>query len=112
MIRIEQIGRLVSILVLLLVTHVSAKPNIVLFIADDLTWHDVGAYGATDVRTPNVDRLAAESLKFNLAFAASPTCTPSRSAIYTGMYPMRNGAHANHSLINDGILTLPAYMQR
>src|SRR3954464_2588529 len=87
-----------------------SRPNIILFIADDLTWNDIGPYGATDVRTPNLDRLARESLKFNLAFAASPTCTPSRSAILTGLYPMRNGAHANHALINDGIATLPVYM--
>jgi N-sulfoglucosamine sulfohydrolase len=89
-----------------------SRPNIVLFIADDLTWHDIGAYGGDDVRTPNLDRLSRESLKFQYAFAASPTCTPSRSAIYTGIYPMRNGAHANHSLINDGITTLPIYLKQ
>lgn len=87
------------------------RPNFVLFIADDLTWHDLGAYGATDVRTPNIDTLRSESLKFENAFCASPTCTPSRSAIYTGLYPMRNGAHANHSMINDGIKTLPVYLK-
>ncbi len=88
------------------------KPNIVLFIGDDLTWRDIGPYGGADVRTPNLDKLAKESLKFNRVFAASPTCTPSRSAMYTGLYPMRNGAHANHSLIKDGITTLPVYMSR
>jgi arylsulfatase A-like enzyme len=88
------------------------RPNIVLFIADDLTWHDVGPYGGTDVRTPHIDRLARESLKFEYAFAASPTCTPSRSALYTGLYPMRNGAHANHSLVNNGVVTLPTLMQK
>jgi N-sulfoglucosamine sulfohydrolase len=90
----------------------SSKPNIVLFIGDDLTWRDIGPYGGVDVRTPNLDRLATESLKFDRAFAASPTCTPSRSAMYTGLYPMRNGAHANHSLIKDEITTLPVYMSK
>jgi arylsulfatase A-like enzyme len=85
----------------------AGPPHIVLFIADDLSWHDCGPYGAKDVRTPNLDRLANEGMKFDMAFAASPTCTPSRSAIYTGMYPFRNGAHANHSLINDGVKTWP-----
>src|SRR5438477_13178619 len=84
------------------------KPNIVLFIADDLNFDDCGPYGATDVRTPNIDRLANQALKFQWAYAASPTCTPSRSAMLTGLYPMRNGAHANHSIINDGLATLPA----
>src|SRR5205085_11408268 len=89
----------------------AAKPDVVIFIADDYSWHDSGAYGAKDVRTPNVDRLAGESVKFNAAFAASPTCTPSRSAIYSGLYPFRNGAHANHSLVRDGLKTWPVYLR-
>lgn len=89
----------------------TARPHIVLFIGDDLSWHDVGPYGAKHVRTPHLDRLAAESLTFRRAFAASPTCTPSRSAMYTGLYPFRNGAHANHSLVNDNVATLPAQMR-
>lgn len=89
----------------------AAPPHIVLFIADDYSWHDSGAYGNKDVRTPNIDKIARAGLRFKHAFAASPTCTPSRSAIYTGMYPHRNGAHANHSLVNDGAKTLPARMK-
>jgi arylsulfatase A-like enzyme len=85
------------------------KPNLVLFIADDLTWGDIGPNGSTEIRTPNFDRVAKEGMNFKRAFSASPTCTPSRSAIYTGMYPMHNGAHANHSWINEGIRTWPEY---
>src|SRR5215204_3632692 len=88
----------------------AAPTHFVLFIGDDLSWHDIGPYGNSDVHTPYLDALARESLIFRGAFAASPTCTPSRSAIYTGLYPVRNGAHANHSIINDGISTLPAVM--
>jgi N-sulfoglucosamine sulfohydrolase len=87
------------------------RPHVVLFMADDYSWHDCGPYGAAVVRTPNLDRLAREGMRFDAAFAASPTCTPSRSAIYTGMYPFRNGAHANHSLVNDGVRSLPHYMK-
>jgi arylsulfatase A-like enzyme len=87
------------------------RPHVVLFMSDDHTWSDCGPYGAADVRTPNLDRLAKSGMRFDLAFAASPTCTPSRSAIYTGCYPMRNGAHANHSLVNDGIKTWPEYFK-
>lgn len=86
-------------------------PHIVLFIADDYSWHDCGPYGAGDIHTPQLDKLARESVRFELAFAASPTCTPSRSAIYTGLYPFRNGSHANHSLVKDGLRTLPHYLQ-
>src|SRR5688572_22614820 len=86
-------------------------PHIVLFMADDFSWHDSEPYGATDVRTPNMARLAKEGMRFDRAFAASPTCTPSRAAIYTGMFPFRNGAHPNHSLIKEGIRTLPDYFK-
>lgn len=88
----------------------AAAPHIVLFIADDLTCTDTAPYGAADVRTPHLDQLAADGMKFELAFAASATCSPSRSALYTGLYPMRNGAHANHTLIKEDVRTLPQYM--
>jgi arylsulfatase A-like enzyme len=84
-------------------------PNIVLFIADDFSWHDSEPYGATDVRTPNMTALAQEGMRFDRAIAAAPTCTPSRSAIFTGLFPYRNGAHPNHSWIKEGIKTLPDY---
>jgi arylsulfatase A-like enzyme len=89
----------------------SRQPNIVLFISDDFSWHDCGAFGSPNAHTPRLDALAKQSLRFDAAFAASPTCTPSRSSMYTGLYPMRSGAHANHSLVNDGTRTLPAYMR-
>lgn len=89
----------------------SPRPHIVLFLSDDQSWHDCGPYGAADVRTPNVDRLAGQSMVFKLAFAASPTCSPSRSAMYTGLYPLRNGGHANHSQIRKDLHTLPVYLQ-
>jgi uncharacterized sulfatase len=89
----------------------TSRPNIVLMFGDDLTWHDVGPYGGYGARTPNIDRLATESLKFNRAYSASPTCTPSRSAMFTGLYPVRNGAHANHSLVKEGVRSLPQYLK-
>ncbi|HEY0682298.1 MAG TPA: sulfatase [Steroidobacter sp.] len=92
------------------VASAADRPNIVLFIADDLSWHDLGAYGNQDVRTPNVDKLAREGVTFQRAFAASPTCVPSRSSLFTGTYPMRNGAHANHSLVSADVRTLPQYL--
>ncbi len=64
-------------------------PNIVLILADDLGYGDVGCYGATKVRTPNIDRLAAEGRKFTDAHSASAVCTPSRYALLLGEYPFR-----------------------
>ena len=65
------------------------KPNIVLFLVDDLGWTDVGCYGSDYHRTPNIDRLAAEGLRFTDAYAACNACSPTRASILTGMYPAR-----------------------
>ncbi len=64
-------------------------PNVVLIYADDLGYGDLGCYGATRVRTPKIDRLAREGLRFTDAHAASSTCTPSRYALLTGEYAWR-----------------------
>ncbi|MCX7047200.1 MAG: arylsulfatase [Candidatus Sumerlaeota bacterium] len=65
------------------------QPNIVLILADDLGYGDLGCYGATKVKTPNVDRLASEGRRFTDAHSASAVCTPSRYALLTGEYPFR-----------------------
>lgn len=65
-------------------------PNIVIIYADDLGYGDVGAYGAIGLKTPNIDRLAAGGLRFTNGYASSATCTPSRYALLTGVYPWRN----------------------
>ncbi len=67
----------------------SGKPNIVLILADDLGYGDLGCYGATKVKTPNIDRLASEGRRFTDAHSASAVCTPSRYALLTGEYPFR-----------------------
>ncbi len=88
-----------------------AHPNIVIFVADDLGACDIGPYGNRFVRTPHLDKLAKESVMFSNAFASSPTCSPSRASIHTGLYPFRNGAHANHTGVAEGVKTLPAYLE-
>ncbi|MEM0993645.1 MAG: arylsulfatase [Bacteroidota bacterium] len=65
-------------------------PNIVIIYADDLGYGDVGAYGAKNLPTPNMDRLAKGGVKFTNGYATSATCSPSRFALLTGMYPWRN----------------------
>lgn len=83
--------RLIVILSLLASPAVSVErpPNIVLIFTDDLGYGDVGCYGATKVKTPNIDRLAAEGRRFTDAHSASAVCTPSRYALLTGEYPFR-----------------------
>jgi arylsulfatase A-like enzyme len=68
----------------------ASKPNIVLINLDDLGYGDVGAYGGTGVKTPNMDRLANGGIRFTNGYATSSTCTPSRFALVTGVYPWRN----------------------
>ncbi len=71
-------------------------PNIVLIIADDLGYGDVGAYGATDILTPSIDSLAAEGVKLN-AFYTSPSCSLSRSMLMTGSYAPRLSGSRNYT---------------
>jgi arylsulfatase A-like enzyme len=65
------------------------QPNVVYILADDLGYGDLGCYGATKVKTPNIDRLAKEGRRFTDAHTASAVCTPSRYALLTGDYPVR-----------------------
>ena len=94
-----------------------SRPNIVIILADDLGFGDVSCYGATKVRTPNIDRLAQEGLRFTDAHATSATCTPSRYALLTGEYPWRKKGTGilpgNAALIiPTDRATLPGMLQR
>jgi arylsulfatase A-like enzyme len=64
------------------------RPNVVLIVMDDVGYGDYGSYGAPDIRTPNIDRLAREGVRFT-DFYAAPTCTPTRAALITGRYQQR-----------------------
>lgn len=71
-----------------------AKPNVIIVYADDLGYGDLSCYGATQIQTPHIDRLASEGLRFRDAHSTASTCTPSRFSILTGEYAFRNkGAH-------------------
>jgi len=84
----------------------AAKPNIVLIYADDLGYGDISCYGATRVRTPNLDRLAAGGLRFTNAHSSSATCTPSRYSLLTGEYAWRK--KGTGVLPGDASLIIPA----
>lgn len=68
-------------------------PNIILILCDNLGYGDVGCYGSAKHRTPNIDRMAAEGMRFTDLYSASGVCTPSRAALLTGCYPRRLGLH-------------------
>ncbi len=66
-------------------------PNIVMFVADDLGYSDLGCFGSTFYETPHLDRLAASGMRFTSAYSACPVCSPTRAGIMTGRYPQRCG---------------------
>lgn len=94
----------------------SAKPNILLIYVDDLGYGDVSCYGATSVKTPNIDYLARNGLMFTDAHCTAATCTPSRYSILTGSYAFRNNAAILPGdaplLIRPGTPTLPGMLQK
>ncbi|MEP2775101.1 MAG: sulfatase [Luteolibacter sp.] len=79
-------------------------PNIVVFLADDMGWGDAACYGNEKVKTPNMDKLASQGIRFTNGYSASGVCSPSRSAILTGRTPYRNGVW-NH-LSGNGVTHL------
>ena len=83
---------------------VSARPNIVFIMADDLGYGDLGCYGQRQIATPNIDRLAQTGLRFTQAYAGGCVCTPSRSCLMTGM-------HGGHTAARDNVPHYHTYLQ-
>jgi arylsulfatase A-like enzyme len=98
-------------------TFSQPRPNVVIIYADDLGYGDVSSYGATALKTPNIDRLAREGLRFTDGHAAAGTCTPSRYALLTGEYAWRKkgtGVLPGNAalIIEPGRTTLASIFQR
>jgi len=96
----------------------SARPNILWFVVDDMS-ANFSSYGEKAIRTPHVDRLAAEGTRFTRAYVTAPVCSSSRSAMITGMYQTTIGAHQHRSgrgvlknHLADGIVPVPALFQK
>jgi len=96
----------------LAVEPAAKNPNLVLLLSDDHGYLHAGCYGAKNLRTPRLDRLAAEGMRFTHAFTGTAMCTPSRSMLYTGLFPHRNGAHPNHSSARRGVKSMPHYLSK
>jgi N-sulfoglucosamine sulfohydrolase len=92
-------------------TDSSARPNILVLVADDLGWRDTGVYGNRGIRTPNIDRLARSGLMVRLAFGTSPQCSPSRISILSGKYSHATRTEDLHTPLPDGVRLLPSYLQ-
>ncbi|KLU04213.1 Choline-sulfatase [Rhodopirellula islandica] len=90
--------------------EVERQPDIVVYLADDLSASDLALYGGTNIETPAIDQLAQEGMTFDRAFVASPSCAPSRAALLTGLMPARNGAEENHTYPREDVLKLPVVL--
>ena len=88
----------------------SAAPNILVFIADDMTYSDAGALGNPIVHTPNLDLLAARGTTFTHLFTATAMCSPTRHMLYSGQYPVRSGTYPNHAVATSGTTSVVDYL--
>ena len=79
------------------------RKNVLLILSDQQRMDTVGAYGMNDIcKTPNIDQLAAEGMKFNNAYTPSAICAPARASVMTGLYPHRHGVIDNFTNIREG----------
>src|SRR5437868_12405664 len=83
--------RLYFILLYLIKLSKSTTPNILIFLVDDLGYGDTGAYGNSTIDSPHIDSLARDGARYTQMYSAAPICTPSRSGLLTGRYPVRLG---------------------
>jgi arylsulfatase A-like enzyme len=74
-------------------TPKETPPNFVIIYADDLGYGDIGSFGAEQIRTPHLDKMADDGLRFTSLYSVSPVCSPSRAGLLTGRYPIRSGIH-------------------
>ena len=92
-------------------TRPARRPDLVVFLADDMSVADSSAYGNAKIPGPNMAALARDGLTFDAAYATSPTCAPSRAALLTGCYNLRNGAMWNQQRPKADLKKWPAYFQ-
>jgi len=88
-----------------------SKPNVLVIIADDTTWRDYGFMGSKNARTPTLDKLASEGVVMDRLYTAASMCAPCRSHLYTGVYPVKSGAHPNHCITRPGTKSMVHYLK-
>ncbi|MDA7915972.1 sulfatase [Verrucomicrobia bacterium] len=92
-------------------TQAAQRPNIVFFIADDVSQEDFGCYGHPTIKTPNVDALAAQGMRFDNAYLTISSCSPSRCSIITGRYPHNTGAPELHTKLPEDQIRFPELLR-
>ena len=93
----------------------AGKPNFVIIFTDDQGYADIGCFGSTDIRTPRLDQMAKEGMKFT-SFYGQPICGPSRAALMTGCYPMRVAERGNikqvHPILHSEEVTIAEVLKK
>lgn len=84
----------IAVLLAALETSLTAQPNVIFILTDNHGAWTLGCYGNKDIRTPNIDRLAAEGVRFTRAYANNPVCSPNRATLLTGLMPSQHGVHS------------------
>ena len=84
------------------------RPNVIYIMADDMGWGDLGANGQTKIKTPSLDRMAAEGTRFTSAYCSTSVCAPSRCALMTGLHMGHAPVRANREIQPEGQFPLPA----
>ena len=87
----------------------TGKPNFVFILADDCSYRDLELYGGP-ARTPHLQTLAAEGMTFGRCYQSAPMCSPTRHALYTGLYPVKNGAYPNHAKAYENVQSVAHYL--
>ncbi len=89
----------------------TGKPNLVLFLADDCSYYDLGCYGSPDSKTPTIDNFATQGIRFSKAYQSAPMCSPTRHNLYTGLWPVKTGAFPNHTMAKEGTLSIIQHLK-
>jgi N-sulfoglucosamine sulfohydrolase len=87
-------------------------PNFVIFLSDDHGLFDTGCYGNDAIKTPNIDALASQGMRFKSMYTPTSICVPSRSALFTGLWPIHNGAINNRDKVRPGLVSLFGHFNR
>ena len=88
----------------------ATPPNVLIIMADDCTFSDLPTYGGVNAKTPNIEKLASQSLVFNRAYLSEAMCQPCRAELYTGLHPMGNGCAWNHSASRPDVKSMPHHL--
>ncbi|HMR18773.1 MAG TPA: sulfatase [Sphingobacterium sp.] len=88
-----------------------SRPNIVFIIADDIGWNDLGCYGHSEIKTPNIDQIANEGVMFTNFYLTTSSCSPSRSSIISGRYPHNTGAAELHTFMPKSVTIFPELLK-